>query len=149
MYRTVLATLAAAAALAGAPGAASAAEEHVALFKNVTGGVTVLRGSGPVEATPGMTLFVADRLVSAAGASAGIMFKDGTAVTLGPASEMELRSYVFEPKEAKYQFDLYLSKGKAVYSSGKIGKLAPEMVKVGTPTATVGVRGTRFIVEAE
>lgn len=147
MYRKTLAALAALLTLAG--GAAVANEAHVALFKNVTGEVTVLRAAGNVAATPGMTLQVADRLVSGPGASAGIMFKDGTAVTLGPASELELRDYAFEPKDARYDFDVYLARGKAVYTSGKIGKLAPEAVKVGTPTATVGVRGTRFIVEAQ
>lgn len=146
MYRKALATLANLVVLA-AP--ALATEAHVALFKNVSGEVTVLRGSDTMAASPGMTLQVADRLVSARGASAGIMFKDGTAVTLGSASELELRDYVFEPKDARYDFDVYLARGKAVYTSGKIGKLAPEAVKVGTPTATVGVRGTRFIVEAE
>ena len=151
MSRSTLATVAAwalAAVMAG-PLAAAPAGEHVALFKSVSGSVTVVRSSGPVTATAGMPLYVADRLVSAADATAGIMFKDGTAVTLGPASEIELRDYVFEPKDARYQFDVYLLRGKAVYASGKIGKLSPESVKVGTPTATVGVRGTRFIVEAE
>ncbi|MBQ1764451.1 MAG: FecR domain-containing protein, partial [Aquincola sp.] len=143
-----MAAWALAAAMAG-PLAAAPTGEHVALFKSVSGSVTVVRSSGPVTATAGMPLYVADRLVSAADATAGIMFKDGTAVTLGPASKIELRDYVFEPKDARYQFDLYLSRGKAVYASGKIGKLSPESVKVGTPTATVGVRGTRFIVEAE
>lgn len=147
MYRKTLAALAALLMLAGGPAVAN--EAHVALFKNVTGEVTVQRPAGNLAATPGMTLQVADRLVSGPGASAGIMFKDGTAVTLGPASELELRDYAFEPKDERYDFDVYLARGKAVYTSGKIGKLSPESVKVGTPTATVGVRGTRFIVEAQ
>ena len=49
----------------------------------------------------------------------------------------------------KYAFSLYLDKGPAIYESGKIGKLAPEVVKVETPKATVGVRGTRFLIETD
>jgi len=123
--------------------------DHVALFKNVSGKVSVVRDSGSVDAAVGSTLFVADRLVSAPGASAGIVFKDGTLLTLGPGAELLVRDYVFEPKDARYAFSVYLAKGSAVYSSGKIGKLAPESVKVNSPLATVGVRGTRFIINAE
>ncbi|WP_217703856.1 FecR family protein [Piscinibacter koreensis] len=141
--------LAAAASLALLATSARADDPHVALLKNVTGTIAVHRGGASVPAVSGMTLFVADRLVSSPGASAGIVFKDGTLLTLGPATEVQVRDYVFKPKEATYAFDVFLARGSAVYSSGKIGKVAPEAVKVGTPTATVGVRGTRFIVEAE
>ena len=125
------------------------ADDHVAIFKNVTGPIKVLRQDGPVDATPGAPLFVSDKVVSGVGGSAGIVFKDGTLLTVGASSEVHLRDYVFEPKEARFDFSVYLAKGTAIYSSGKIGKLAPESVKVDTPTATVGVRGTRFIVTAE
>lgn len=143
-------TLAAAAALLGAAGRASAADEqHVALFKSVVGHVYVQRADSQLPAAPGMQLFVADRLTSDVGASAGIVFRDGTLLTLGAGSDVKVRDYVFEPKQAKYAFSVYLAKGSAVYSSGKIGKLSPESVKVDTPTSTVGVRGTRFIIEAQ
>lgn len=124
-------------------------DEHVALLKNVTGKVSIVRDAGTFEARPGTTLRVADQLVSAAGASAGIAFKDGTLLTLGPGAELQLRDYAFEPKDARYAFAVHLARGEAIYDSGKIGKLAPQSVKVTTPTATVGVRGTRFIVRAE
>jgi hypothetical protein len=124
-------------------------DTHVALFKNVDGHVHVLRDNASLDAASGMTLFVSDRIVSDAGASAGIVFKDGTLITLGQSTEVKVRDYLFQPKEAKYAFSMYLAKGSAIYSSGKIGKLSPESVKVDTPTSTVGVRGTRFIIEAD
>lgn len=128
---------------------AHAEGDHVALLKNVAGKVSIVRDSGAVEAAAGSTLFVADRLVAAPGASAGIVFKDGTLLTLGPGADLLVRDYVFEPKQARYAFSVYLAKGSAIYSSGKIGKLAPESVQVNSPLATVGVRGTRFIINAE
>lgn len=129
--------------------AAPADDDHVALFKNVTGSMKIVRASGVVEAAPGVYLYASDKVVSGVESTAGITFKDGTLVTVGPSTEIHIRDYVFAPKEAKYRFDLYLAKGSAIYSSGKIGKVAPDAVKVDTPTATVGVRGTRFIVNAE
>ena len=132
-----------------ATGAARADDDHVALIKNVSGKTRVVRNDGFVDATSGMTLFASDRIVSGADGSTGIVFKDGTLLTVGPSTEVQLRDYAFEPKNAKYAFSMYLAKGTAIYSSGKIGKLAPDSVRVDTPTATVGVRGTRFIITAE
>jgi hypothetical protein len=123
-------------------------DEHVALVKNVAGSVRVERSGSEIAAVAGTTLLVSDRLHSGAGASAGIVFKDGTLVTLGAESDLQVRDYLFDPASARYAFDVYLAKGSAIYSSGKIGKIAPESVKVGTPSSTVAVRGTRFIIEA-
>ena len=124
-------------------------DDHVAIFKNVSGSVTVVRLDADLKAVSGMELLKSDKVVSGAGASSGIVFKDGTLLTIGSSSEVVIRDYAFEPKESKYAFSVYLAKGKAIYSSGKIGKLSPDSVSVETPKATIGVRGTRFIVEAE
>ena len=72
------------------------ADDHVALIKNVDGKVSIVRDSGSLEAKAGTTLFVSDRLVSDAGATAGIVFKDGTLLTLGPRAELLVRDYVFD-----------------------------------------------------
>jgi hypothetical protein len=87
--------------------------------------------------------------VAPAGATAGISFRDGTRVAVGPSSELLLRNYVFRPKDAVYAFDLHLAHGSALYSSGTLAKVAPTTVKISTPNAMIGVRGTRFIVEAD
>jgi hypothetical protein len=129
--------------------AAPADDAHVALFKNVSGSMKVVRQDQKLDAVSGMTLFTSDRIVSGPNSTAGVVFKDGTLVTVGASTELEIRDYAFETKDAKYQFAMYLAKGSAIYSSGKIGKLAPEAVKIDTPTSTVGVRGTRFIVTAD
>jgi hypothetical protein len=130
-------------------GAVLAQDESVAILKNVSGTVKVVRGETTIEGSHGMGLMKADRIVSEAAASGGIVFKDGTLLTVGPSTEIAIRDYIFEPKESKFAFSVYMTKGTAIYSSGKIGKLAPESVKLDTPRATVGVRGTRFIVAVE
>lgn len=141
--------LAAGLSLALALPLAGAADDHVALIKNVAGRVHILRGSDDLLVAPGTVVLRSDELSSEKGASAGIVFKDGTLLTLGQASRLKVRDYVFEPQDNHYAFSIFLAKGQAIYSSGRIGKLSPESVKVDTPTSTVGVRGTRFIVTAE
>ncbi|MDX8400473.1 MAG: FecR domain-containing protein [Gallionellaceae bacterium] len=136
-------------AILGFANIASAQDEHVALFKNISGSVQVIRNQSEIIPVPGTQLMRLDRVVTGANSSAGITFKDGTLLTVGASADIEISRYVFQPKEGKYDFSVYMKKGSAVYSSGKLGKLAPEAVNFNTPRATVGVRGTRFIINAD
>lgn len=125
-----------------------AGDGHVALIKSVSGRISIMQGSATREAAGGMRLRVSDRIVASPGSTAAIVFRDGTMLTLGGGADIRVRDYVFEPKANRYSFDVYMQKGTAIYESGKIGRLAPEAVKLETPRATVGVRGTRFLIEA-
>lgn len=126
----------------------AAADLHVGLVKGVSGGVSIVQPRATRAAEAGTQLQVADRIVTAPGATASIVFRDGTMLTLGGGADVHVRDYVFEPKANRYAFSVYMGQGSAIYESGKIGRLAPESVKVETPQATVGVRGTRFLIEA-
>ena len=42
-----------------------------------------------------------------------------------------------------------IAKGTISYISGIIGRQSPESVKFQTPDATIGVRGTQFLVKVE
>jgi hypothetical protein len=121
----------------------------IALFKSVSGDVSVIREDEQIRAEPGMRLHQMDIIISGADGNAGVTFVDGTLLSVGPSSHVDLQQYLFEPIGKQYDFSIYLKKGRAVYSSGRIGKLAPEKVKVNTPRATLGIRGTRFIVRVD
>jgi hypothetical protein len=129
-------------------GPAMAAANYVALVRRVSGSVKVTREGETPNVTSNTKLQIADRVIAAPQATAAIVFKDGTLLTLGGGADVLVRDYVFDPKSDNYAFSLYLAKGSAIYESGRIGKIAPESVKIETPTATVGVRGTRFLIEA-
>lgn len=128
---------------------ARAEEASVGIVKNVSGEVRIVRGKAEIPAVPGAELMRSDVLVSGPKASSGIVFRDGTLLTVGASSEIEISRYVFQPEQSKFDFALYLRRGEAIYSSGKIGKLAPEAVNINTPKSTVGIRGTRFIVKVD
>jgi len=128
---------------------ALAEETHVALIKSVSGSVKVLRQAAILDAQAGTTLQVADRLQTGPQSTAAIVFLDGTLLTLGSGADVQLRDYLFEPRNSRYGFSLFLNKGSAIYSSGKIGKVSPSSVKIETPAATIGVRGTRFLVQTQ
>jgi hypothetical protein len=127
---------------------AGANDGPIATLKRASGDISVMRKDSTLDAGSGTKLFISDRIVSGADSSAGIVFRDGTVLTVGPSADVEMRDYTFEPRSEKYEFFVYLARGAAIYASGMIGKLSPEAVKVATPIATIGVRGTRFIVDA-
>lgn len=125
------------------------AQQHAGLLKTVSGDVSIHRGDTLVVAHPGVQLMNSDLLVTNSNSYAGITFTDGTTITIGPDTEFNISSYQFKPDVETYAFSMYLKKGSAIYNSGKIGKLSPESVNLSTPRASVGVRGTRFIIEVE
>lgn len=129
-------------------GGAVAAENYVALVRSVSGTVKVTREGATLDVVSNTKLQLADHVIAAPRATAAIVFKDGTLLTLGGGADILVRDYVYEPKSDNYAFSVYMAKGSAIYESGRIGKLAPQSVKIETPTATVGVRGTRFLIEA-
>lgn len=122
------------------------AREKVAGIHSVSGQVDLLRHEEIVPAVPGQDLFENDILTTGPGSTIGFTFLDGTRVSLGPSSEIQINEYLFKPSQKIFSFDMYMKKGTAVYSSGIMEKMAPEKIFFKTPTTTVGVRGTRFLV---
>jgi hypothetical protein len=129
------------------PGYSVAQDEHAGVIKTMFGEVDIRRGQMLVTARPGIPVIDKDVVVTSYNAFAGIMFTDGTVITIGPGTEFRIDTYIFEPQDDAYYFSFYLEKGSAIYNSGKIGKLSPQSVKLATPKATVGIRGTRFIID--
>jgi hypothetical protein len=79
----------------------------------------------------------------------GVMFDDGTRLSLGEKAIFIINEFRVKPSKKSYNVDLRLKKGKAVFSSGKVGKLAPESVKFRIPEGIIGIRGTKFAVEVK
>lgn len=121
----------------------------VATIKSAEGDVSVLRGSENLALKKSDKLLQGDMIETAADATVGIIFNDGTALSIGPKSLISIDSYIFEPSKQQYDFKLNMKKGLANFESGKIGKLAPESVKFKIPDGVIGIRGTKFFVEVK
>ena len=103
--------------------------------------------SSPVFLHVGDRLFSGDRVVTADGAAVGITLRDDTLVSLGPKSSFVLEQYNFNESSGEGNVAVRVVKGTLRYVTGLIGKHAPERQQVMTPTATIGIRGTDFIVD--
>lgn len=70
-------------------------------------------------------------------------------LSIGPDSELSIDNYLFEPASDQLGLVARLARGTLHFVSGIIAKLKPEAVAIETPTATIGVRGTRFVVKVD
>lgn len=121
----------------------------VAIVKQTTGTVEVKRAKQVIPIIQGSHLENGDIILTKSKSSIGFILEDGSVLSLGENSIFRVTNFVFKPSEKKYNIDLKLEKGKAVFSSGKVGKLAPESVKFRIPEGMIGIRGTKFAVEVK
>ena len=119
----------------------------IGMVRTASGDATVTRGETSLPADPGLKIMVGDTLVTGRDGSIGVILRDDSSLSIGPGSRLVLRSFQFSPPEGKFDLVAQISRGTMAYLSGLIGKLAPEKVRIETPTATIGIRGTRFALK--
>lgn len=121
----------------------------IAIVKKVSGEVFAKRSKNLQVLSIGDKLQVGDILMTKSSSSIGILFDDGTSLSLGSNSILSIDKYIFKPAKKEFLFDINMQKGLATFESGKIGKLAPEAVKFRVPEGIIGIRGTKFYVEVK
>jgi hypothetical protein len=117
-------------------------------IKIASGAVFIVRGGQTIPAQAGQPVFEADTLKTGPDGRLGLTMKDDTRLSLGPSSEIRLDRFAYAPAEGRLGFVLSVVRGVAAYVSGRIAKLAPDSVRLETPAAIVGVRGTTLVLRA-
>ena len=74
----------------------------------------------------------------------GILFVDDTRVDVTQHSKLIIDEFVYDPNTKKGKLNLSAKLGTIKYASGQIAKTSRQDIKITTPTATIGVRGTDF-----
>lgn len=137
--------LACAGALAQAPAA-----EHAGILKSVRGSVQLLNTDGTARhARAGDAIAPIDRIVTEADSAASLVLRDGTTMVVGPSSRLDLKQFHFDSTTRDGGLLISLLRGSLRMVTGLIGKTHPDAVRVETQTATIGIRGTDFIVQAD
>ena len=129
--------------------AGSAAAADIGLIKVAKGSVEIQRGASKVPAKVGAGVQTADVVVTGADGSAGITFTDNSLVSVGPNSVFSIDKYSFDSTTHAGQFEGNLRQGRLAAVSGKMVKQSPESMKIRTPSAIMGVRGTEFVVQVD
>jgi hypothetical protein len=137
-------------ALFGACANSAAAQTAViGRIKSTSGQVFLVRQKALIPVKAGQTLLVADGIRTGADGRAGITLQDETRLSLGPNSDVQLEQFVYAPGEGRLRFALKIARGLIAYVSGRIAKLSPEAVRLETPSAILGVRGTRLAIRVD
>jgi hypothetical protein len=135
-------------AMAGVALVASAAiAQDVGRVKTVKGTVYVEREGRRELALVGTGVRQADIVVTGPDGAVGVTLADDTLLSAGPNSVLVIERFVYEANQPG-SLEAALSKGTLAVVSGRIAKQAPDAMRVKTPAAILGVRGTEFVVRA-
>ncbi|MBF0516210.1 MAG: FecR domain-containing protein [Nitrospirae bacterium] len=124
----------------------AAQDEIIGEVKKVKGTATITQGSETANASVGTKVYKKAVLKTSKDSSMSFTLKDNTVLSMGPDSVLSVESFAFVPQDKNLSLLAKMNKGSATYSSGTIGKLAPEAVKIDTPDMSIGIRGTYFLV---
>lgn len=127
--------------------AATPALADIGRIKNVTSGVQIIRDGRAITARPGLRLEVGDVIRTGRRARVGITMSDDTRMALGPNSRITLSEYVYDRRRQTGRSVTSVNRGTLGITSGNITRSGRDRMRVRTPTSTLGVRGTTFVVD--
>jgi hypothetical protein len=120
---------------------------RVAQVEKLTGQVTILRAGVHVPIKVGDPLFEKDVVETGADGGIGITFIDNTVFSAGPNSQIGLDDFRFNSNNFQGAMLADIRRGTLAVVSGDIARSSPGAMKIKTPTAILGVRGTTFAVQ--
>lgn len=114
-----------------------------------TGTAVIKRGSKIITVANGTSVETDDKVETKNGI-VNIRFKDDTTVKVTENSSLIIDDFVYDPKNAASgKLSLKAAAGTVRYVSGNIAHNNPNRVKINTPTATIAVRGTDFVMAVD
>ncbi len=117
--------------------------------KVASGTAFVVRDGRPIAAAPGQVVLEADVLRTGADGRLGVTLNDDTRLSLGPTSEVRVDRFSYASTDGGLRLVLKFVRGVTTYVSGRIAKLSPDAVRLETPSAIVGVRGTTLAIRVD
>jgi hypothetical protein len=130
---------------APAADAQPASDEPIGNVATVTGIATVIRNKDSIPLKLKDDIFLNDVLQTSANSSLGVTFNDATTFHLSANARIAVDTYVYEDggKQNAGIFDV--AKGTVAFVAAAVAKTGD--MKISTPTATLGIRGTTGVVE--
>ncbi|MBT4266096.1 MAG: hypothetical protein HOA72_21440 [Desulfobacula sp.] len=121
----------------------------VGIVRTVSNEGYILRNDTLIKAEINMKVMNGDVVKTGPAGSMGLIFDDDTIVSMGPDSEFLVEDFLFRPAENKLSFVIRILQGTYSFFSGQIAKLSPGSVRLETPDATIGMRGTHVLVQVK
>ena len=122
--------------------------EAIGKVEKVVGQVTLIHNgvAGPLHV--GDPVYKTDVVETGANSSCGIAFPDGTALDLVNNTRMALNEYNYEANSASNGAIFSLVEGTFAFVAGQVAHTG-EGLKINTPVATMGIRGTVGLFRSE
>jgi hypothetical protein len=120
-------------------------DEPVGNVATVAGIATVIRNKNSIPLKLKDDIFLNDVLQTSANSSLGVTFNDATTFHLSANARITVDTYLYEDggKQNAALFDV--AKGTVAFVAAAVAKTGD--MKISTPTATLGIRGTTGLVE--
>ncbi|HEY7138685.1 MAG TPA: FecR family protein [Methylomirabilota bacterium] len=128
-------------------GTGEAVAQDIGRVKTVKGTVHIEREGRRELALVGSGVHQADTLVTGPDGAVGVTLADDTLLSAGPNSVLAIERFAYEANQPG-SLEAALTKGTLAVVSGRIAKQTPDAMRVKTPAAILGVRGTEFVVRA-
>ncbi|WP_167407180.1 FecR family protein [Bradyrhizobium forestalis] len=122
-----------------------AAVEPIGNVATVTGIATVIRDKNSYPLRVRDDIYLNDVVQTSSNSSLGITFNDATTFNLSASARITIDNYVYEDggKQNSAIFDV--GKGTVAFVAAAVAKTGD--MKITTPTATLGIRGTTGVVD--
>lgn len=114
-------------------------------IKVSNGDVLIERAGKTIKGACNAKIEEKDAIFTKARSNAQVVFLDGTVVSMGQNTNFNIQEYLYDEKSNNVKFKAGVVKGAFKAITGRIGKISPEKFKLETRTATIGIRGTRFL----
>lgn len=125
----------------------AAQDQRSGTLKTVQGTVAISQGDARRTAVPGGGVAEAERISTGPDSAAVLLLRDGTLITIGANTQVDISRFQFDATAQTGGLTVKVLVGTVRLVTGLLGKLQPDNVKVQTPSSTVAVRGTDFVVE--
>jgi hypothetical protein len=87
-------------------------------------------------------IYFRDRCHSGEGGRLQVTLKDGTQLTLGEHATLVVDEFIYDPSRSRAELAIRVVKGAFLYVGGLIDKESGANVRIRTPFAAIGIRGT-------
>lgn len=128
---------------------AASAQEWAGTVKAVAGSASAEREGKLLPLGVGDKVYPKDKLVTGKDSRIAVTLRDDTLISTGADSRLALNEFAFDAATQGGSLFVSVLRGVTAMVSGLVAKANPHAMRVTTPTATIGIRGTEFIVEVE
>ena len=125
----------------------AASDEPIGNVATLTGTASVIRNQNTLPLKLKDDIYLNDTLVTFSGSALGVTFNDATTFNLTANASIKVDDFVYQDGGQQNSALFDVAKGTVAFVASAVAKTGN--MKITTPTATLGIRGTTGLVEVD